>query len=109
MGPDEAVYVGEYPTIPDLAITVSLSLAVWLTDSTTGKIPGGRIRVGIREGDRLAVLNRDGYHLFVQLDPGRYRLFVDSDLYQPVEQEVDLPFPAGVTPLLSVALTPGTG
>jgi hypothetical protein len=34
---------------------------------------------------------------------------VDSDLYQPVEQEVDLPFPAGVTPLLSVALTPGTG
>ena len=87
--------------------THSLSLALRVVDTTTGKnIPGRELTVRA-DGDVVRFAEKDnGVLAFQNLPPGAFRLEVSSPYYERAEREVDLDALDKGLPLLELQMIP---
>lgn len=79
-----------------------LSLALWLADDFTNKVPFGKIKVKMKKGDihiddcdtgvkagfLKAVKNLSGYYIFTELTQTKYSLCINSDYYFPEKRTI---------------------
>lgn len=82
---------------------IRLSLALWLADDFTKKVPFGKINVKMKKGDihiddcdkgvkagfLKAVKNPSGYYIFTELTQTKYSLCINSDYYFPEKRIIN--------------------
>lgn len=89
-----------------------LSLAVRVIDGVSDQLITDGINVSLL-GDKTyqPVQNLSGYYCFNDISPGKYKLIVNSnvmkeDLFNNVEESVDIPLADELNPVLRIVLTP---
>lgn len=87
-------------------ITTDLSLAVRLLDEFSGQEPIGSITVRMKDRNGKPIRNLEGYYCFNNLPAGNYTLLIESDFYQPLEQNLTLPLANKLDPSISLTLIP---
>ena len=68
-----------------------LSVAIWLKDDYTKKIPIGNVKVFIKDGDKIikSFKNPSGYYIFTNLKERDYEVSIEPEFYFPDEKKTN--------------------
>lgn len=91
--------------ITDSLIT-KLSMALQITDSFTGEMVFDVVRVSIPENNKIAYKNPSGYFIFTDLRDGNYLVEIDSEIFFPVNKQIDTSSLDPKNPVVTINLIP---
>jgi hypothetical protein len=88
-----------------------LSLAVWLIDEFTGKLPVADLTVRLKETDKKPIKNPSGYYCFTDVNAGDYTIIVKPTVplrtpYFQKEIKITVPMPNRLEPVTEIILNP---
>jgi hypothetical protein len=100
-----------YNLYPDITITCTLSLAVFLVDDYTDRQPVGLVNVlsNANGRDLKSIKNRSHYYLFFNVPGDVVHIRVESDYYFDVNREITISQLDPKQPVEVIELQPGPG